>query len=146
MAKSQRQFWLGVLARAPLALLEEKWADIEPKPDYRFLRQPEIGLAMARGRIGGTGKAFNLGEVSMTRCVVALTNGRTGFAYVKGRSKRHAELAASFDALLQDEIMRPVVMQSVIDPLYKQWLAERSARAREVATTKVDFFTMVRGG
>lgn len=145
MATSLRQFWLGVLARAPLSLLEEKWAGIEPKPDYRFLRQPEIGLVMAQGRIGGSGKAFNLGEVSMTRCVVALTDGRTGFAYVKGRSKRHAELAAGLDALLQDEAMRPAVMQSVIDPLHKRWLAERSAEAREVATTKVDFFTMVRG-
>ena len=39
-------------------------------PDYRVLRGPEAGLVMVRGRTGGGGAPFNLGEMTATRCTV----------------------------------------------------------------------------
>jgi alpha-D-ribose 1-methylphosphonate 5-triphosphate synthase subunit PhnG len=100
---------------------------------------------MVRGRAGGTGAPFNLGEMTVTRCSVALEDGRVGHAYVPGRDGLHAERAAVLDALLQDEGARERLERLVIGPL----VAARQAREEEtrarVAGTKVEFFTMVRG-
>ena len=136
---------MSVLARAPLELLEQQWAALASRPERRFLRAPEVGLAMVRGRISASGGIFNLGEISVTRCTLSLPNGNTGFACVKGRSKRHAELAATFDALLQDSSANQSLMETVIAPLHRHWQGQRAARSAEVAKTKVDFFTMARG-
>lgn len=149
-SKTPRQHWMGVLSRAPLSELESRWKDMESKPATRFIRAPEIGLMMVRSRAGGSGTAFNLGEMTMTRCVVALENGTSGFGYVQGRSKRHAELAASFDALLQDSEQHDPkqhaqLLDGWLNPLHEVWQAERAKRSKAAASTKVDFFTMVRG-
>jgi alpha-D-ribose 1-methylphosphonate 5-triphosphate synthase subunit PhnG len=145
MEKKERARWMSVLARAPQAELERAWDDLHPKPDYDFLRRPETGLVMVRGRIGGTGRPFNLGEMTVTRCTVRLANGYVGHAYAAGRSHRHTELAAVFDALLQYPCSGPVVLDSVIGPLEKAEADRRRARNLKTAETKVDFFTMVRG-
>jgi alpha-D-ribose 1-methylphosphonate 5-triphosphate synthase subunit PhnG len=145
MGISSRQFWMGVLARAPLSLLEAKWSELDPKPECRYLRAPEIGLAMVRARIAGSGDAFNLGEVSMARCALQLDERLTGFGFVKGRSKRHAELAAVFDALLQEDAMHASLMTTLIQPLHKTWQESQAQKAADVAKTRVDFFTLVRG-
>ena len=57
---------------------------------------------MVRGRAGGGGAPFNLGEMTATRCTVRTDGGFVGHAYVAGRDERLAELAALVDALLQD--------------------------------------------
>ena len=59
---------------------------------------------MVRGRAGGGGAPFNLGEMTVTRCTVRTDSGQVGHAYVAGRDARQAELAAVFDALLQDPL------------------------------------------
>jgi len=140
---SARQHWMAVLARAELDALESYWQNLPQRPSYRCLRAPETGLAMVRGRAGGTGAAFNFGEVTLTRCVVELGGGIQGFGYVKGRSRRHAELAALLDALMQEDGSNhgPVL----IDALHEQWLARRQQTSRKAAATKVNFMTMVRG-
>lgn len=68
-----------------------------------------------------------------------------GFGYVAGRSHRHAEIAAVCDALMQHPQWQPQVQTNVIDPL--QAIAERQNQQtqRQGQTTKVDFFTLVRG-
>ena len=136
-----RQHWISVLARAAEARLEQNLSRVG-RPEYRYLRPPEIGLAMVRGRTGGTGNPFNLGETTLTRCVVELKTGTRGFGYVQGRSRRHAELAAVFDALLQQDAG---LRKTVIEPLYNEWLAARRAQSRKAAATRVNFMTMVRG-
>lgn len=136
-----RQHWMSVLARAEENRLEQQLAAIGT-PEYRYLRAPEIGLAMVRGRAGGTGQPFNLGETTLARCVVELTSGIHGFGYVQGRSRRHAELAAIFDALLQQD---SALQQRVIEPLHRDWLAARETLSRKAAATRVNFMTMVRG-
>lgn len=142
-AIAARQHWMAVLARADLEALESYWQNLFRCPSYRCLRKPEIGLAMVRGRAGGTGAPFNLGEVTVTRCVVELEAGIQGFGYVTGRSRRHAELAALLDGLMQDDGDRHG--PALIQPLHDQWLARRNEVSRKAAATKVNFMTMVRG-
>lgn len=109
------------------------------------IRPPETGLVMLRGRIGGTGDAFNVGEATVTRCAVRTAKGYEGHAYVMGRNHGHAKIAAVCDALLQDESYHTKVEAQVLQPLQKLLEDRRSLAAHKAAATKVDFFTLVRG-
>ncbi|MEL6160880.1 MAG: phosphonate C-P lyase system protein PhnG [Cyanobacteria bacterium J06623_5] len=148
-----RKSWMATLAKAPLKELEALVCQLEQLPDYRFLRSPETGLAMVRGRAGGVGGAFNLGEMTLTRCVVQLPCEQaeraespiTGFGYVGGRSHRHAELAALCDGLMQHRDWRSRVQSAVIEPLAVMAQRKREQQQQQTAATKVDFFTMLRG-
>jgi alpha-D-ribose 1-methylphosphonate 5-triphosphate synthase subunit PhnG len=136
---------MSALAQADPAAVEAAWAGLEARPAYRLLRAPETGLVMVRGRAGGTGAPFNLGEMTVTRCSVELGDGRVGHAYVAGRDPRHAETAAVLDAMLQDPAGRTALETAVVEPLVAAREARhRAARARADAT-RVEFFTMVRG-
>jgi alpha-D-ribose 1-methylphosphonate 5-triphosphate synthase subunit PhnG len=137
-----RQRWMGVLARAGTGLAAYESALKES--EYRLIRAPEIGMTLVRGRMGGTGSQFNLGEMSVTRCVVRLADGRTGYSYVAGRDKQHAELAALADAHLQGP-EQPHWLSRLIEPLAAVQQAKQAAKAAETATTQVEFFTLVRG-
>jgi alpha-D-ribose 1-methylphosphonate 5-triphosphate synthase subunit PhnG len=140
-----RARWMSALAQAEPVALDAAWARLDPEPVYRVLRTAETGLVMVRGRAGGTGAPFNLGEMTVTRCSVTLEDGRVGHAYVPGRDRRHAERAAALDALLQDEVAGGLLERLVIEPLVAARRArQQDARAR-VADTRVEFFTMVRG-
>lgn len=143
--EAARQRWITVLAKAQLAELENAWDGLAEKPAYDWLRRPETGMVMVRARSGGTGGRFNLGQMTVTRCTLRLASGEAGVGYVQGRSKRHAELAAVFDALLQDETRRPRLEDSVVAPLEAAHAARRDARGRKANATKVNFFTLVRG-
>jgi alpha-D-ribose 1-methylphosphonate 5-triphosphate synthase subunit PhnG len=109
------------------------------------IRPPETGLVMLRGRIGGTGDAFNVGEATVTRCAVRTAKGHEGHAYVMGQNHGHAKIAAVCDALLQDESYHTKVEAQVLQPLQKLLEDRRSLAAHKAAATKVDFFTLVRG-
>ncbi len=113
-------------------------------PEATWLQPPEVGTVMVRGRTGGTGAAFNLGEMSLTRCALRLTSGEVGHAYVQGRDKAHARRAALIDALMQTD-RAPELRAAVLEPLETEARAATLARAQKAAATKVDFFTMVRG-
>jgi alpha-D-ribose 1-methylphosphonate 5-triphosphate synthase subunit PhnG len=141
----KRRKWMAVLARVPAASLERSWKDMAIRPEYHWVRPPETGLVMVRGRAGGTGRPFHLGEVAVTRCTVETKAGRLGTAYVMGRDHRHAELAAVLDALLQDPATAPLVRSRVLEPLRKEQRARRERERRRTEGTRVDFFTMVRG-
>ena len=140
-----RQSWMKTLALAPVEKLEEAWDDLAQKPAYRCLRQPETGLVMVRARVEGTGPKFNLGEMTITRCTVQIREGAAGCAYVMGRDKRHAELAAVFDALLQDPSLQPRLLQTIIGVLDASRKKSEEHASQKTATSKVEFFTMVRG-
>jgi alpha-D-ribose 1-methylphosphonate 5-triphosphate synthase subunit PhnG len=142
-----RPHWISSLSQAEPAALEAHWAGLHPKPAFRWLRPAESGLVMLRGRAGGNGQAFNLGEMTATRAVAILEGNPTltGYGYVAGRSKRHAELAALFDALLQDPSRRRDLWHDLILPVEAIRTAARRKRAAAVGATRVDFTTMVRG-
>jgi alpha-D-ribose 1-methylphosphonate 5-triphosphate synthase subunit PhnG len=142
--RAQRQRWLAVLARAVTDRLEACWA-ATGQPALTLLRQAETGLVMARGRAGGTGQRFNLGEITVTRCAVQSADGHVGHGYVAGRDKRKAELVACFDALLQAPARRAALLARVVEPLAAAQAAAAAAQARKAAATRVEFFTMVRG-
>ena len=143
--QERRRRWLGVLARAEAHALETAWSTLDTKPDYDVLRAPEAGMAMVRGRAGGSGAPFNLGEMTLTRCAVRLADGTTGYGCVSGRDKRHAELVALFDALLQQPAHRGVLEREVIAPLAEGLSDRQRRRTAQAAATKVEFFTLVRG-
>jgi alpha-D-ribose 1-methylphosphonate 5-triphosphate synthase subunit PhnG len=143
-----RKHWLAVLARASRADLETAWADSASSADdasIAHLRAAETGMVMLRGRVGGTGDAFNLGEASVTRCALRLGNGPLGVGYTLGRDKRKAELIAVFDAMLQNSARTAHIMQRVVEPMAKAQAAAHTAQSLSVATSKVEFFTFVRG-
>ena len=147
--KTDRQEWMAVLAKAPLHLLEQCVKNLGELPEYRFLRSPEVGLTMVRGRAGGSGDTFNLGEMTLTRCVVQMTASTdaesTGFGYVAGRSHTHAELAAVCDALLQHHQWHDQIEATVIAPLQVEYQRRVQETQQQTAATQVEFFTMLRG-
>ncbi|SLN76107.1 phosphonate C-P lyase system protein PhnG [Oceanibacterium hippocampi] len=144
-ATRARKDWLAVLARADREDLENAWEALSRKPDYEMLRKPESGLVMVRGRAGGNGRRFNLGEMSVTRCVVGLADGTMGVGYVPGRDHRKAELVALFDGLLAEGDMQATLMAELVEPLRATQVERRAVAGRRAAATRVDFFTLVRG-
>ncbi|WP_041232548.1 phosphonate C-P lyase system protein PhnG [Cupriavidus taiwanensis] len=151
-AHAARANWLRILATAPTDALDgayQRLAQAHTLPAYRLLRKPESGMAMVRGRAGGTGAQFNLGEITVTRCTVVLEDGAAdaaaGVAYVQGRSERHAEQAAVLDALLQRPAWHQSVQDLVLAPLADAHAARAAHAAATAAQTRVEFFTMVRG-
>lgn len=141
-ADPERRRWMGVLARASAAEIAARLDALPPPPAHRRLRGPETGLVMVRGRAGGDGAPFNLGEMTVTRCTVRLEDGTLGHAYVAGRDARQAELAALVDALMQDDARKDAIAAAVIAPLQETQAARRATEARRAAATRVEFFTM----
>jgi alpha-D-ribose 1-methylphosphonate 5-triphosphate synthase subunit PhnG len=136
---------MGLLARAMVdeirSPLQRHWPDLPA----RDLRAPEIGLVMVRGRMGGDGAPFNVGEVTVTRAVVELPDGRRGHGQRLGRHPELARLAALADALWLDDTQRPVVEREILAPIRCRLAKERTRTACETAATRVDFFTLLRG-
>ena len=143
--QARRQEWLSILAQASPKAVAEAVRAVTPQPSYKLLRAPECGMIMLRGRAGGSGRRFNLGEATVTRCSVKVDGGSVGHGYVLGRSPQHAEQTALLDALLQDPSRHQDLWDAVIAPLAQARAAEKDSNARKTAATKVDFFTMVRG-
>jgi alpha-D-ribose 1-methylphosphonate 5-triphosphate synthase subunit PhnG len=136
---------MELLARASASELEEplarRWAD----HGARDLKPAETGLVMLRGRAGGDGAPFNLGEATVTRAVVELPSGERGYAHVLGRDAERARLAAIFDALWQKAGNRETVENRVLKPIAARIQAARAKSSAEIAATRVDFFTLRRG-
>ena len=140
-AVGARRRWMGVLARAGAAEIAARLEAAPALPPHVALRGPETGLVMVRGRAGGDGAPFNLGEMTVTRC--AVRSGETvGHAYRAGRDARAAELSAALDAALQDPARRDALLDAVIEPLAAAQAAARDMVARKAAATRVQFFTM----
>jgi alpha-D-ribose 1-methylphosphonate 5-triphosphate synthase subunit PhnG len=134
---------LDTLAAAPSRALAELWDRWADKPDYAKVRGPEVGLVMVRGRAGGGGAPFNLGEASVSRASVRIVTGEVGHGYCLGRDLAKAEAIAVIDALWQRDAAR--IEREIIEPLQRLARSSERKRREEAAATKVDFFTMVRG-
>ncbi|WP_254073543.1 phosphonate C-P lyase system protein PhnG [Acidisphaera sp. S103] len=137
-----RRRWMAVLARAEADRIAKLLAHCGNLPAHTIIRGPEGGLVMVRGRAGGGGSAFNLGEMTVTRCTVRTETGFIGHAYVAGREERRAELAALVDALMQDNDRNTEVETRVITPLERQQMERKAERASNAAATRVQFFAM----
>lgn len=141
----ERREWLGVLARADADVLAQGLHRCAPNLRREYLRRPEIGMVMLRGRMGGTGDIFNLGEATVTRCSVRLNDGHVGTGWVLGRDRHKAELVAVLDALLQEPAYRARLEPELVAPLRLAQQQQRTAAAAVAGSSKVEFFTMVRG-
>lgn len=136
---------MAMLARAPAAELKRLWEAAGIPADAQTLRGPETGLVTVRGRIGGGGSPFNVGEATVTRATVRLSTGEVGHAYALGRDREKARLSATVDALWQRAETHAAVETEIIAPLMAEIKAADTRRKAETAATRVDFFTMVRG-
>lgn len=155
-----RQERMNALALARPESLADALAQLPPLPTYTLPRQPEAGMIMTRARTGNTGQPFHLGEVLVTRCTVCLESplpaaseatapesntAIMGHAWVRGRSPRHAELAALFDALWQHPDYTPLLNQHLWPRLCQERQKRITREEAAVAPSRVDFFTLVRG-
>jgi alpha-D-ribose 1-methylphosphonate 5-triphosphate synthase subunit PhnG len=141
-ALNDRAVWLGVLARTGRDVLETHLRSAPALPDFTILRGAESGMAMLRGRIGGGGAAFNLGEITISRCSIRDATGAVGHGYAKGRDLAQVELIARLDAALQNTALRPQLLDRVIAPLAARITARRAATEAQAQETEVKFFTL----
>jgi alpha-D-ribose 1-methylphosphonate 5-triphosphate synthase subunit PhnG len=142
--QDRRKAAMMVLAHSATADIAER-LDVVALPTHENLRAPEHGLVMVRGRIGGDGAPFNLGEATVSRAAVRLSSGEVGFGYVLGRDGDKARMIALCDALVQSSDHASTIEVQVVAPLRAAMMARRDRSAAEAAATRVDFYTMVRG-
>ena len=140
-----RRAVMAVLAGSEAAEIARHLDRIGALPSHEELRAAESGLVMVRGRMGGDGAPFDIGEATVTRAAVRLESGETGFGHVLGRDAGKARLVALCDALVQTADYRKVVERDVVAPIRERLDAARERKAEQVAATKVEFFTLVRG-
>lgn len=140
----RRRQRMGLLARANAAEFDAAWGALAIPPEVTDLRGPETGLVMLTGRIGGDGGRFNLGEATVSRSTVRLASGHIGFGQLLGSDRDRARRAAVFDALAGTEEGRPVV-DRLCASVEARLSSERRQLDAETASTRVDFFTLVRG-
>lgn len=137
---------LDILAAAPPDFLAQQYAIQAPAwPQALPVRRPEIGTVMVRGKIGGGGASFNLGEASVTRATVKLETGEIGHSVVLGRDEEKARIVAHLDALRQRPDWVEAIDETIVRPALSEKQAEETIRAEETEATRVDFFTVARG-
>src|SRR5215472_836617 len=140
-----RRAAMALLAQARTSEIAQGLKAVAQSLHYVELRPVATGLVMVRGRIGGDGAPFNLGEATVTRAAVRLDSGETGFSYALGRDHDKARLAAVCDALWQSEARRDGIERHVLAPIRARLARERTEKQEQAAATRVDFFTLVRG-
>jgi alpha-D-ribose 1-methylphosphonate 5-triphosphate synthase subunit PhnG len=143
--QAERKAVMATLAQASGDDITRLWNEAGLTSEAELLRGPETGLFTVRGRIGGGGAPFNVGEATVTRATVRLPTGQIGHSYMLGRDRKKAKLAAIADALWQDPARRQSVETALVAPLRAAQGEAREKRRAETAATKVDFFTLVRG-
>jgi alpha-D-ribose 1-methylphosphonate 5-triphosphate synthase subunit PhnG len=140
----RRKAAMAVLAHSEVTDIAGHLSTIE-LPVHEDLREPENGLVMVRGRVGGDGAPFNLGEATVSRAAVRLSSGEVGFGYTLGRDREKARLIALCDAMVQSPEFGAAVEAQVVAPLRAAMIERRNRKAAETAATRVDFYTLVRG-
>ncbi len=143
--ENPRQAWLSLLSKAPEARLRALW-DCWPgaRPQFEWLRVPEVGSVMVQGRMGAVGAPFNLGEMTVTRGAIETADGVVGHGVVQGRSKEKLAIVAQIDALMLGAA-ESSLRAEILDVLSVEMASARAARTARAGQTKVDFFTLVRG-
>ena len=142
--QAQRKAAMAVLAHSETSEIA-RHLEALALPACENLRQPENGLVMVRGRIGGDGAPFNLGEATVSRAAVRLATGEVGFGYTLGRDAQKARMIALCDALVQSDEFADAIETGVLAPLREAMISEQGRKAAETAATRVDFYTLVRG-
>ena len=142
---TERQAWLAVLAHAPRAALAGHAEACALGRVFDWLREPETGLALVRARIANRGDRFNLGEVTLTRCIARVSvdgHATAGVGHVLGRDEQRARWVAQLDALLQQPTLQPRLLSEVIAPLRLLREAALAAEQARHAASRVAFYTL----
>lgn len=145
VSQTVRQRWMSILARATPDELENFWETSPHRCELKILRKPEVGMIMVKGKVGGTGSKFNIGEMTVTRCSVQLESGTVGHCYRPGRHLESAKIAAACDALMQEKDAAEGLEKTLIQPIELRLKNQKVKRRSQTEATKVDFFTLVRG-
>src|ERR1700736_3082341 len=95
--QAERKAAMAVLADCDAAEIARHLGAIA-LPAHENLREPENGLVMVRGRIGGDGRPFNLGEATVSRAAVRLASGGGGFGYALCRDRGEGRMIGGGDA------------------------------------------------
>lgn len=140
-----RQQLLSLLAKSRLDEIQAHWNKLSIQSDYRFLKKPEVGMVMVRAQADEVGQQFNMGEMTMTRCVIQLESEELGFGHCAGRDKAKAEQIAVIDACFQQQGYQALIHEQLVMPLETLLAEQRRQQAQKVTASKVNFFTMVRG-
>jgi alpha-D-ribose 1-methylphosphonate 5-triphosphate synthase subunit PhnG len=143
-SQARRKAAMAVLAHSDAADIADR-LEAFTVPAHEDLREAENGLVMVRGRVGGDGAPFNLGEATVSRAAVRLSTGEVGFGYVLGRDRQKARMIALCDAMVQSTEFADALEARVLVPLRAAMISERNRKAEEAAATRVDFYTLVRG-
>jgi alpha-D-ribose 1-methylphosphonate 5-triphosphate synthase subunit PhnG len=142
--QARRRAVMAVLAHSATADIEGRLGMVA-LPAHEDLREPENGLVMVHGRVGGDGAPFNLGEATVSRAAVRLSTGEVGFGYTLGRDREKARLIALCDAMVQSAELAGAIETQVVAPLRAAMIEKRNRKVAEAAATRVDFYTLVRG-
>lgn len=143
--EEKRKAWIAVLNRADVNDLVSAKQGLKTKVDYEFIVRPETGMIMGQAKADGNGARFNLGEITVSRCVLKLKENCLGVSCILGSDLVHAELAAYFDGLLQLPEYQDPLFETLIDPLKAKLEVQDLQKAEEAKKTKVEFFTMKKG-
>nr|WP_320193242.1 phosphonate C-P lyase system protein PhnG [uncultured Desulfobacter sp.] len=142
--KEQRKEWIGLLGSADPHWLEQQKESLGLDLTADVMVQPETGMIMMQARQDGAGPRFNLGEVTVSRCILKL-DGVMGYAMVMGCNLQHAKLAALFDAMFQMPNTGDSLRKNLVPELRRMKKERRDKEAWDVRSSKVEFFTMKRG-
>jgi alpha-D-ribose 1-methylphosphonate 5-triphosphate synthase subunit PhnG len=142
--QARRKAVMAVLAHSATAEIAGRLGMVA-LPVHEDLRELENGLVMVRGRVGGDGAPFNLGEATVSRAAVRLSTGEVGFGYTLGRDREKARLIALCDAMVQSAELAGAIETQVVAPLRAAMIERQSRKIAEAAATRVDFYTLVRG-
>src|SRR3977135_670460 len=142
--QAHRQAAMAVLAHCDANGIAARLGAIAG-PAYENLREGENGLVMVRGRIGGDGAPFNLGEATVSRAAVRLATGEVGFGYTLGRDAEKARRRGLCEGFVQWSEFGVLVDAKVLAPLRAAMISMRNRKSAETAATRVDFYTLVRG-
>ena len=142
--KQQRQHWQMVLTKSSSEDIYQFWYALNLQINYEIIQPAVVSMLMVKGKMGGFDNAFNLSEVTVTRCIIQTQDGHRGIVTQLGRDTQKALICALIDAMLLSNL-HAVILQEVIIPLERVLKQKQQALYAQAQSTKVDFFTMVRG-
>ncbi|MFH2093346.1 MAG: phosphonate C-P lyase system protein PhnG [Pseudomonadota bacterium] len=140
-----REDWIGLLGSADPADLESALEKLNHSIEFTHIVKPETGMLMVQAKADGSNSRFNLGEITVSKCILEINGQYMGAGWTMGSNLRHAELAALFDGLFQDPLLQETLNQTLIPLLKDKQLAKDERRLKDAADTKVEFFTLKRG-
>ncbi|MDY0362388.1 MAG: phosphonate C-P lyase system protein PhnG [Desulforegulaceae bacterium] len=143
MNTTKRKFWLEVLSLSKPETVYSLWEKSTLNlPLYEYLRKPETGLYMVRGKTDPDKQIFNLGEVIVSRCAVKTKDNFKGISYIKGSDIKYCEFCAVLDGAMQNEKNFTDIYEKIIEPAFLILEQEKKKNFEKINKTKVEFFTM----